>query len=145
MASEADADDPFDAFVSAASSSSIEPAKNGNTKVDFSSEESDFFNQKVGQEKKLDKESILKIFDSSAPVINNSTYFFNQPPQTAWQPNAFAAAPAPSSAGLVPRMNPIAFQPLVQPNPLVAQAFNGLSLTGNTQPSNFVASSPVSS
>ena len=122
-------EDPFEAFVSAPSSSE----KANNNGKDFSNEESDFFNQKV-PEKKLDKESILKIFDSSAPNVTNA--FFNQPLQTALQPNAFTAP------GLVSGMNPIAF-PMNQPTSLVPQAFNG-PISGHVQGPNLVSSNPVS-
>ena len=53
-------EDPFDAFVSASKTSSSSAAGT----LSLADEESDFFNQKV-PEKKLDKDSILKIFDSS--------------------------------------------------------------------------------
>lgn len=130
-------EDPFDAFVTAHSSSSEKVTNNGNSIKDFSSEEADFFNQKV-TEKKLDKESILKIFDASAPTVNTNANFFNQPLQTALQPNAFSAP------GLVPGMNPLAFQQLPQPTPLVPQAYNGGPITGPTPGPNVIGSNPVS-
>lgn len=138
MTGACETEDPFDAFVSAQSSGEKATSNNGNGNVgkDFSIEESDFFNQKV-PEKKLDKESILKIFDSSAPPNVTNASFFNQPLQTALQPNAFSAP------GLVPGMNPLAFS-VTQPTPLVPQAFNGAPLTGHIQGPNLVGSNPVS-
>jgi len=74
---EANEDDPFDAFVSAplSSTSSFSDSTAVNTsktssqeesrKENKSAEEEDFFNQKVPVDKKLDKESILKLYEST--------------------------------------------------------------------------------
>ncbi|RWS27874.1 stromal membrane-associated protein 1-like isoform X2 [Leptotrombidium deliense] len=79
-------EDPFDAFVSAPlNSTQIEVAVNG-TKCDKndgkSNDEADFFNQKAPEEKKLDKESILKLYENSNTSSNmlnlNSMNSLNQ-------------------------------------------------------------------
>lgn len=54
-------EDPFDAFVSATKSTNQSAA----APLTLAEEESDFFNQKV-TDKKMDKDSILKMFDSSS-------------------------------------------------------------------------------
>ena len=53
-------EDPFDAFVSATKSTNPSTA----APLSLADEESDFFNQKF-TDKKMDKDSILKMFDSS--------------------------------------------------------------------------------
>lgn len=83
MKSNASDDDGFDAFVScapvsAATAAGSKPADDlVNVSPDAKSaaggktnEEEDFFNQKAPEQKKLDKESILKLYESSNPVQN---------------------------------------------------------------------------
>lgn len=81
-------EDPFDAFVSASKSTNPPTA----APLTLAEEESDFFNQKVA-DKKIDKDSILKMFDcnnfmstsSAGPFAGNNT-------MTGLNNNFFAAA-----------------------------------------------------
>lgn len=62
-----DEDDPFDAFVSAPVTATTEEKNLNKPVVDDEKsldEESDFFNQKAPKDKKLDKESILKLYEN---------------------------------------------------------------------------------
>ena len=79
-------ENPFDAFGSTAASNDFKKASLGE-------EETDFFNQKV-PEKKLDKDSILKIFDSNTMIPPNNS-FFN--PVAA--PSVFASSGVPIIPG----------------------------------------------
>lgn len=91
-------EDPFDAFVSATRSTNAAAAP-----LTLAEEESDFFNQKV-TDKKMDKDSILKMFDSSSNFISpNPTAAFGSAPHSTTGlhslNNNFFQAPA---ANLVP-------------------------------------------
>lgn len=89
-------EDPFDAFVSATRSTNAAAAP-----LTLAEEESDFFNQKV-TDKKMDKDSILKMFDSSSNFISPvPTAGFGSAPHAttglhSLNNNNFFQAPAPN-------------------------------------------------
>jgi hypothetical protein len=80
-------EDPFDAFVSASKSTNTPSAK----PVSLADEESDFFNQKV-PDKKLDRDSILKMFDNSNNFMTatQAVPFAGSNPMTGISANLFA-------------------------------------------------------
>ena len=118
MKSNASDDDGFDAFVSCAPVSSkptddlvtVSPDAKSAGKTN---EEEDFFNQKAPEQKRLDKESILKLYESSNPVPNQ---LFNLAGSTPLQPmnlnggqfnNHLAGAPANGIPGSQLLNNPL--------------------------------------
>ncbi|RWS10376.1 stromal membrane-associated protein 2-like protein [Dinothrombium tinctorium] len=104
-------EDPFDAFVSAPTKSNInENASKCDKKEGKSDEETDFFNQKAPEEKKLDKESILKLYENSnlsvnmlnLNSVNQQIPFTNSTPHTGIMGQAFAGQMQPQHTQGVP-------------------------------------------
>ena len=132
-------DDQFDAFVSCAPvSSATKPDNNLINTADVTStrnktnEEEDFFNQKAPEQKKLDKESILKLYGNGNQVQNN---LFNLTSSTTpLQPmnvsnsNALANGFNNSNSGLI--TNGILNNQLTQ-NSLANNLFNSTNVINN--------------
>ena len=125
MKSNASDDDGFDAFVSCAPVTTTASSRPADDLVNASSdaksasggktnEEEDFFNQKAPQQKRLDKESILKLYESSNPVPNQ---LFNLTASaTPLQPmnlnGQFSNQLASTPANGIPTANPLLNNPL---------------------------------
>lgn len=121
-----DDDDLFDAFVSAQplpASNSVVNSKNS-TDNDILNEEKEFFNQKVPEKTTLDKETILKLYESSSTYVNPMISSLNQGP----------IHQAPLAGGFMPPQNsmwPIAGN--VATNPLTHNSAFG---SANSMPMN---------
>jgi len=135
-------DDQFDAFVSCAPVSSnktddLVALQVENTSSTKTNEEEDFFNQKAPEQKKLDKESILKLYESSnlnnlSQSIQNN--LFNLPSSTATtlQPMNIASNTLLNGFNSTPLIPSTANTSLAnQSTQLANNLFNGLNSQSN--------------
>lgn len=83
-------DDQFDAFVSCApvatKQDDLVNTTTTTTPASKTSEEEDFFNQKAPEQKKLDKESILKLYETSSNLNQPQANLFNLNSSTTLTP-----------------------------------------------------------
>ncbi|XP_015794314.1 stromal membrane-associated protein 1 isoform X1 [Tetranychus urticae] len=141
-------DDPFEAFVSAPMTSNNDLNSSGTQKTDLSNssnsiadEEKDFFNQKAptSQDKKLDKETIMKLYESCNTYINPLQSTINQSNSNNLFGQNFGLPH--SQLSTQPQPQP---QPQLQNNHLWLPSINNqIPVTLPTQNSFFVSPAPI--